>query len=89
MFEVVEDQEEALAGEVRHERVAQGLLRPLSDAQSLRDCGSDQGRISQRRERDEDHAIGKRRATCSATASARRVLPVPPGPVRVSSRIVG
>ena len=61
MFEVVEDQEEALAGEVRHEGVAQGLLGPFSHAQPLRDRGRDQGRITQRRERDEDHAIGKRR----------------------------
>jgi hypothetical protein len=61
VFEVVEDQEKALAGEMRHERVAQGLVVPFSDSESLRDCGSHQGRISHWRERSEDHAIGKRR----------------------------
>ena len=60
MFDVVEHQEEALAGKVGREGVAQGLRGPFSHAQPLRDREPDQGRITQRGERDEDHAIGKR-----------------------------
>jgi hypothetical protein len=59
VFEVIQDQEETLAGEVRHQGVTQGLLGPFSDAQPLRDRGRDEGRINQWRQRDEDHAIGK------------------------------
>jgi hypothetical protein len=75
MFEVIKDEQEALAGQVRHEDVAEGLLRSLSHAQLLGDRGSDQGRIGNGCERDEDHSIGKRR--CDPLRNGERKAGLP------------
>ena len=58
VLKVVEDQEETLAGKVCREGAGQGLLGAFADAQPLRDRGRDEARITQWRERNENHAIG-------------------------------
>ena len=61
-----------------------GTPRVASTASAM--AGSTADVVQQRRQLDEDHAVGVPVPASAATASARRVLPTPPVPVRVTSR---
>ena len=71
------------------ERLGQrpGAFRAGGGAQreAARDLGHDPRRVLEPRERDEGDSPAKSARTSSATRIARRVLPVPPGPVSVTS----
>ena len=74
------------AEEVRKRRRS-GVVRRPPARRARRRWWARPGRIGERREINEDHAVGKR-IPCipAATAIASRVLPTPPGPVSVSNR---
>ena len=57
----------------------------LTHAQRLRDRREDQGWVTERGERHEPDPVGKVARASSVTGMATRVLPTPPGPVRVTS----
>ena len=87
LLAVVEDEQQPLAGEVSGQRVAQRLPGDLPHAERGGNRRYDERRIGQRREIDEEDAIGiTDRAPRRRLSSASRVLPVPPGPVSVTSR---
>ena len=70
-------------GEPIEERIAAPFLNP----ERASDCGNDQGRIGNRAEADEPDLVARLAPRPHAAAArASRVLPTPPGPVRVSSR---
>ena len=79
MLEVVEEEQQRLVGDVLGEAVSGPERLPGRLQHELR--------VAQRRERHPEDAVRVARRTRSAAAcSASRVLPVPPGPVRVSRR---
>ena len=79
LLEVVEQEQ--------HPALADVLGEAVLGAERLRDRLGDQRRIAQRRQRDPEDAGREVAGTSSAAASiASRVLPVPPGPVSVTSR---
>ena len=69
----------AMAGQ---QRLSPWLAHP----EDTGDRRQDQRRIGERGEIDEPDAVGEGVERSAATARASRVLPVPPGPVRVTSR---
>ena len=91
LLEVVEHQQQLRWR--RRTRPSRSAERPVAGSRARPSAwaivGGDQRRVAQRRQVDEADAVRRRRRpTSAATASARRVLPTPPGPVSVSSRDV-
>ena len=78
LLEVVQEEEAGAVADVPGD-VAVGADR-------LGDRGKDQSRVAERRQRDEPPPSGNASAASLATASAKRVLPTPPGPVIVTAR---
>ena len=65
------------------------LVPALPHAQRLRDGRGDQRGVGDGGERHEEDAVLELSRSSAAACSARRVLPVPPGPVRVRRRTSG
>ena len=63
--------------------------RPLADAEGLGDRGRRPGRVASGPARRRRRRRRSRRRQLAAAARARRVLPTPPGPVRVTRRTSG
>ena len=85
LLEIVQHQQQVLVAQIilaapcRIDWLPSASLQP----QRLRDRRVRRVGIADRRQRDEADAVGEiDRGTSSATCTARRVLPVPPGPVK-------
>ena len=87
LLEVVEDEQEPLVAQPVRERFGDRAGRPLRDAEGAGDPRCDEHRVADRLERDEEDPSGKSSAARAASWSDSLVLPVPPGPVSVSSRV--
>ena len=89
LLEVVEDQQQALVAQPVGERLVDRSRGALGDAEGAGDPRRDEHRIADRLERRRRRRRrGSRPMPCAASWSDSRVLPVPPGPVSVSSRVV-
>ena len=88
LLEVVEHEQDCFGPRARRPgRRAGCATGSLGHAHRARDRRRDERRVRDRRQRHEPDAVRERvRRRLAATWSARRVLPVPPGPVSVSSR---
>ena len=86
---VVEHHQRLLIGHRRDERtgvVAATYRAATGEPERRPDGRDDAGWLADRRELDEVHAIAEALAAPNAYSVARRVLPTPPGPTRVTSR---
>ena len=90
LLEVVEHQQQApVAEECLRNRSSGRTPGDVRHAERLRHGRGDQGRVADRRERDKAVPSANSSANSAATWIASRVLPTPPGPVRVSRRTSG
>ena len=90
LLEVVEDEQRLLRRELAAEDVDRAAGGVVADPHGVRRSPAPRapGPRCRRSPRTRPRR-GTSSATLAATCSASRVLPVPPGPVRVSSRVVG
>ena len=86
VLEVVQHEQQAPLAHERLKPCDQSVHCPHRARRGLSDGWRDQIGIRDRREADEAGAIREILGKRVATARANRVLPTPPGPVRVSSR---
>ncbi len=85
LLEVVQHQQEAFTAQCLAELGREGVPCPLTKPERLSNAREDEDRVVERGEVDEG-TPSKAPLSSSATRIARRVLPTPPGPVRVRSR---
>ncbi|MFN8538395.1 MAG: hypothetical protein U0232_13075 [Thermomicrobiales bacterium] len=89
VLEVIEDEQEVQRGEEARNVVARFLLAGQGTADRRRERGRDRLACRERLQEGIGDAIGKERARGLGTSSARRVLPIPPGPMMVTRRQPG
>ena len=85
LLEVVEQQEDVLIVQAALELLEDGLLATVRRTHGVGDQPQRGARRRSRGEVDEDRRRRERPWTSAAARSARRVLPLPPGPTRVTA----
>ena len=85
VFEVVQQQQHGPIVQREHQRLFDGQCAGLGETQSVCDGGRDQVGIGQCVQRNPEDAAGGSGSRSEATSRASRVLPTPPGPVRVNT----
>ena len=89
VFEIVQNEQQAPLAHDCLQTSDQGFIARIAHAEGVSDGGRHEIGMGDRCEADEDDAIREILASRWATVRANRVLPTPPGPVRVSSRTSG
>ncbi len=87
LFEVVQDEEHRPLAQVGAQGLARRPVGCFPDVEGDRDGRLQEVRVAKRREVDEPDAVRESSRDAPATARASRVLPLPPGPAKVTIRL--
>ncbi len=89
LLEIIQHQEQVFRSQCGGELLRRRTVGELAEIQGVGDRRHDKIGITDRCQGDEDRAVGECRLQFGRRLDASRVLPTPPGPVSVTSRISG
>ena len=88
LLEIVDDEQQLPVAQEALQTLERRPAPCHADAKCLRDGGGNEQRVADRRQRHEAHPVFEPIKHGCRRSRARRVLPIPPGPVSVSNRLV-